>query len=179
MSIHPNAVFADVTHPADKRPSLNPDGQRSPQVMRNCCALVIAALLPQQPTTPTPSATVTPPSGPLLDLSIPGQLWFVGIVSLVLVILFVAATVYDVRTASRLQEERLTLLGKLVDKSALTPTDAAAIGRSLNRPARGVQGLTRSLIALSILAVIGLAVAAAMVSPAADASDLRRTLLSP
>lgn len=105
-------------------------------------------------------------------------MWLVGLYALVLVGCLIAATVYDVRSAYKLQAERLKLIDKMIAAPRGSSSYSQVIQGYMKSPTRGIQGLTRGLIGLTILASVSLALAIAMVSYGAGADDLRRTIVA-
>jgi hypothetical protein len=139
----------------------------------------LAAVTPS-PSPPFPSAPRSPSPGPsvgLIGLEPGDAVVFVALCSLVVAALLAAAIVYDVRLAAQLQIRRLNLVDKLADRFP-DARGAAAMVTSMRQPTRGVQGLTRSLIALTILTAVVLALAATLVSTAPEAAGLRQTVIA-
>jgi hypothetical protein len=137
---------------------------------------------------PSPSPSATPSDGAtagsaggsgsgLQALSVSDAMWFVSLTTLVLVLLLVAATIFDLWYANRVYKERLAIIKGLVHSPA-TEAETKLWLTALGRPVSGVQGLTRSLIAFSILAALVLALTAVFTSSATDAAELRKTLVT-
>jgi succinate dehydrogenase hydrophobic anchor subunit len=100
---------------------------------------------------------------------------FVLIAAVVVVIAAVAVVplIMDVRRATAWRQQ---ITDKLIDQAA-TDHEVRDFLRDLREP-RGVRGLTRSVIAVLILALVGFALAVAMLSSGADSGDLRKTIVT-
>ncbi|MFI0719159.1 hypothetical protein [Streptomyces sp. NPDC021224] len=100
---------------------------------------------------------------------------FVLIAAVVVVIAAVAVVplIMDVRRATAWRQQ---LTDQLIDRAA-TDEEVRDFLRDLREP-RGVRGLTRSVIAILILALVGFALAVAMLSSGADSGDLRKTIVT-
>ncbi|MFI0899106.1 hypothetical protein [Streptomyces sp. NPDC020983] len=100
---------------------------------------------------------------------------FVLIAAVVVVVAAIAVTplIMDVRRATAWRQQ---LTDQLIDRAA-TDEEVRDFLRDLREP-RGVRGLTRSIIAVLILALVGFALAVAMLSTDADAGDLRKTIVT-
>jgi hypothetical protein len=100
---------------------------------------------------------------------------FVLIAAVVVVIAAVAVIplIMDVRRATAWRRE---ITDRLID-SAASDADVRDFLRDLREP-RGVRGLTRSIIAILILALVAFALAVAMLSSGADSGDLRKTIVT-
>lgn len=100
---------------------------------------------------------------------------FILIAAVVVVIAGIAITplIMDVRRATAWRQQ---LTDQLIDRAA-TDHEVRDFLRDLREP-RGVRGLTRSIIAILILALVGFALAVAMLSSGADSGDLRKTIVT-
>ena len=118
-------------------------------------------------------AAQTQQTQPISGLS--GRTAFVLIAALVVVIAVIAVIpmIMDVRRAT---EWRQQLTDHLIDRAA-TDHEVRDFLRDLREP-RGVRGLTRSIIAVLILALVGFALAVAMLSAGSDSGDLRKTIVT-
>jgi hypothetical protein len=101
-----------------------------------------------------------------------------ALVLIAVVVVAVAAVavlplIMDVRRATAWRRQ---LTDRLIDKAATDP-EVRDFLRDLREP-RGVRGLTRSIIAVLILTLVGFALAVAMLSADADAGDLRKTIVT-
>ena len=112
-------------------------------------------------------------AGPIAGMS--ARAAFVLIAGIVLAIAVVAVVplIMDVRRATAWRRE---LTDRLIDRAA-TDEEVRDFLRDLREP-RGVRGLTRSIIAVLILALVGFALAVAMLSGGADSGDLRKTIVT-
>lgn len=110
---------------------------------------------------------------PILGLK--GSSAFVLIAAVIVVIAAIAVVplIMDVRRATAWRQQ---LTDRLIDQAA-TDAEVRDFLRDLREP-RGVRGLTRSIIAVLILALVGFALAVAMLSSGADSGDLRKTIVT-
>jgi hypothetical protein len=110
---------------------------------------------------------------PISGLS--GRTAFVLIAAVVVVIAVIAVIplIMDVRRATAWRQQ---LTDHLIERAA-TDHEVRDFLRDLREP-RGVRGLTRSIIAVLILALVGFALAVAMLSSGADSGDLRKTIVT-
>jgi amino acid transporter len=123
---------------------------------------------------PLPAVTTAAGSGePIHGLH--GGTAFVLIAAVVIVVAAIAVTplIMDVRRATAWRQQ---LTDHLIDHAA-TDHEVRDFLRDLREP-RGVRGLTRSIIAVLILALVGFALAVAMLSSGSDAGDLRKTIVT-
>lgn len=104
-----------------------------------------------------------------------GATAFVLIAAVVVVVALIAVIplIMDVRRATAWRQQ---LTDRLIDQAA-TDHDVRDFLRDLREP-RGVRGLTRSIIAILILALVGFALAVAMLSSGADSGDVRKTIVT-
>jgi hypothetical protein len=123
------------------------------------------------PTVPHAAAALS--AGPVAGLS--GTSAFVLIAVVVVAVAAIAVTplILDVRRATAWRQQ---LTDHLLDHAA-DDEEVRDFLRDLREP-RGVRGLTRSIIAVLILALVGFALAVAMLSSGADAGDLRKTIVT-
>ncbi|HEY5835741.1 hypothetical protein [Streptomyces sp.] len=100
---------------------------------------------------------------------------FVLIAAVVVIIAGIAVLplIMDVRRAT---DWRQQITNRLIDQAHTDPGIRDFL-RDLREP-RGVRGLTRSIIAVLILALVGFALAVAMLSSGGDAGDLRKTIVT-
>jgi hypothetical protein len=142
---------------------------------------------------PTPGATVGPtlsptpsPTGgatsasPLLDVGGTSALWFIGICAAALALTWVVLLAYDATQANKWRLEGQyklldAMIGKIKDP---TVEEIRQIASALDTPARGMQGLTRSLLGFIIATFVGFALVATLVSSSIDSSDLRKTIIT-
>jgi len=109
---------------------------------------------------------------------IPGLDGWTAVLLVALVVLAIAAVavtplIMDVRRATAWRRQ---LTDHLMERAA-TDQEVRDFLRDLREP-RGVRGLTRSIIAVLILALVGFALAVAMLSSGADSGDLRKTIVT-
>lgn len=104
-----------------------------------------------------------------------GRTAFVLIAVVVVAIAAVAVIplVMDIRRATAWRRQ---LTDHLIDRAA-DDEEIRDFLRDLREP-RGVRGLTRSVIAVLILALVGFALAVAMLSSGSDSGDLRKTIVT-
>ncbi|MFI1094229.1 hypothetical protein [Streptomyces sp. NPDC020917] len=104
-----------------------------------------------------------------------GRTAFILVAAVVVVIAVIAVIpmIMDVRRATAWRQQ---LTDHLIDQAA-TDADVRDFLRDMREP-RGVRGLTRSIIAVLILALVGFALAVAMLSSGADSGDLRKTIVT-
>ncbi|MCL2728418.1 MAG: hypothetical protein FWE15_00165 [Actinomycetia bacterium] len=119
------------------------------------------------------AAELAAQSQPIPGLS--GRTAFVLVAAVVVLIAIVAVIpmIMDVRRATAWRQQ---LTDHLIDQAA-TDADVRDFLRDMREP-RGVRGLTRSIIAVLILALVGFALAVAMLSSGADSGDLRKTIVT-
>jgi hypothetical protein len=63
-------------------------------------------------------------------------------------------------------------------RGGITAEELRQLASALDEPPRGTPGLTRSLIALTIVTLLGVAMIATLVSTAEDSVDLRKTIVT-
>jgi hypothetical protein len=104
-----------------------------------------------------------------------GRTAFVLIAVVVVVIAAIAVVplILDIRRATAWRQQ---LTDRLIDRAA-DDQEVRDFLRDLREP-RGVRGLTRSIIALIILALVGFALAVTMLSSGSDSGDLRKTIVT-
>ena len=133
------------------------------------------------------SASAATPSAPFINTSHPG--WFVVIVAGLFSLALFGIALYDRVSADvwrrgKFAEFANALLERVhgASKSAgkshdLTPHEAVVILKKVNEPPKTTPGLTRTLLAIGLLALIGIVLAALLVSNAASAADLLKTVV--
>jgi peptidoglycan/LPS O-acetylase OafA/YrhL len=120
--------------------------------------------------------TVTSLAGAAEPISgLTGGSAFILIAAVVVVVAAIAVVplIMDVRRATAWRRQ---LTDHLIDRAA-TDQEVRDFLRDLREP-RGVRGLTRSIIAVLILALVGFALAVAMLSSGPDSGDLRKTIVT-
>ncbi|WP_329138106.1 hypothetical protein OG552_29605 [Streptomyces sp. NBC_01476] len=98
------------------------------------------------------------------------------LIAIVVVVIAGVAVVPLILDVIRATAWRRQLTDRLIDRAA-DDQDVRDFLRDLREP-RGVRGLTRSVIALLILALVGFALAVTMLSSGSDSSDLRKTIVT-
>jgi hypothetical protein len=124
-------------------------------------------------THPTPAVTSAAALEPLHGLSSGPALLLIAAVVVLIAVIATIPLIMDVRRATAWRQQ---LTDHLIDRAA-TDHEVRDFLRDLREP-RGVRGLTRSIIAVLILALVGFALAVAMLSSGADAGDLRKTIVT-
>jgi len=124
-------------------------------------------------THPTPAVTSAAALEPLHGLSSGPALLLVAALVVLIAVMATIPLIMDVRRATAWRQQ---LTDHLIDRAA-TDHEVRDFLRDLREP-RGVRGLTRSIIAVLILALVGFALAVAMLSSGADAGDLRKTIVT-
>lgn len=88
----------------------------------------------------------------------------------------------DARRAYKLRMRALELVGgKLLDvaaKDGLKITELRELLATIGEPATGQRGLSRALMAFTIITVIGVALVALLLSGSVDSGDLRKTVIT-
>src|SRR5690242_17393055 len=124
-------------------------------------------------THPTPTVTSAAALEPLHGLSSGPALLLIAAVVVLIAVIATIPLIMDVRRATAWRQQ---LTDHLIDRAA-TDHEVRDFLRDLREP-RGVRGLTRSIIAVLILALVGFALAVAMLSSGPDAGDLRKTIVT-
>jgi len=106
----------------------------------------------------------------------------VAVIGLAIALLWSVPIWVDARRAYRLREKAVALVsGKLLDaatKDGLKLTELRALLATIGEPATGQRGLSRALMAFTIITVVGVALVALLLSGSADSSDLRKTVIT-
>jgi hypothetical protein len=136
---------------------------------------VLDALLAQA----TPTTTVP---GPVVQLQGPRAVALVISIGVGIAILWSLPIWLDARRAYKLRERAVELVGgKLLDvaaKDGLKITELRELLATIGEPATGQRGLSRALMAFTIITVIGVALVALLLSGSVDSGDLRKTVLT-
>jgi hypothetical protein len=126
------------------------------------------------PTTTTPE--------PVIELQGTRAVVLVAVIGLAIALLWSVPIWVDARRAYRLREKAVALVsGKLLDaatKDGLKLTELRALLATIGEPATGQRGLSRALMAFTIITVVGVALVALLLSGSADSSDLRKTVIT-
>jgi hypothetical protein len=124
----------------------------------------------------------TNPSGQALELQGAGAMVFLVAVGLALAAVWFVPVLLDARRAYRLRRDVIGFLReeamRLVARDGLTLDELKALLHTIGEPATGQRGLARALMALSITTVVGVVAFALLLSSAADAADLRKTVVT-
>jgi hypothetical protein len=88
----------------------------------------------------------------------------------------------DARRAYRLRDQAIKLIGgqllEAAKKNGLTVAELRELLGTIGEPATGQRGLTRALMAFTIITIVGVALVAVLLSSSSDASDLRKTIIT-
>jgi hypothetical protein len=103
-----------------------------------------------------------------------------------LVVIWFGMTLYDRKTTNDWRKSTFANLAQQIVRNAsprasdppLTTDEAKALAAVVNTPPRGTPGLTRTLLALGLLALIGVALVALVVGDGSKASDLLKTVVT-
>jgi hypothetical protein len=127
----------------------------------------------------TPTTTVP---GPVIELEGTRAVVLVGVIGLAIALLWSVPIWVDARRAYRLREKAVALIsGKLLDaatKDGLKLSELRALLGTIGEPATGQRGLSRALMAFTIITVVGVALVALLLSGSADSGDLRKTVIT-
>ena len=117
-----------------------------------------------------------------MELRGPGAAALVVGVGVVLAVIWWLPIWLDARRAYRLREQAINLIGgRLLDaakKDGLKMNELRELLATIGEPATGQRGLARALMAFTIITVVGVALAALLLSGAGDAGDLRKTVIT-
>jgi hypothetical protein len=147
-------------------------------------AVAPLVLLPAWPwqTTVVAQTTTTTVSGPVIELRGSGAVALVVSVGVAFALLWSVPMWVDARRAYRLRERAVQLVGgRLLDaakKDNLTVAELRELLGTIGEPATGQRGLARSLMAFTIITVVGVALLALLLSSSTDAGDLRKTVIT-
>jgi hypothetical protein len=110
-------------------------------------------------------------------------LWIAGL-ALFLALLWFVPILYDIRQANKWRATRQAALieemvrGASKGRQGLTVEEVRQLVSAMDRPPRGTQGLTSSLLALLIVFLVGIALFANLLSRGDDSADLRKTIVT-
>jgi hypothetical protein len=126
--------------------------------------------------------TTTTGPGPVIELRGSGAAVLVVAVGLAVAVVWAVPLWVDARRAYRLRTRAVELVGgRLLDaakKDGLSIEELRALLGTIGEPATGQRGLARSLMAFTIITVVGVALIALLLSNATDAGDLRKTVIT-
>ena len=134
--------------------------------------------------TPTPTPTDSPSTTPLVHVQGNQALWFIGIVAGAVALLWFSLLFFDVRSTNKWrQKDQRELLDKMIDGArekggGLSVEEVRQLVSAMDRPPRGASGLTQSLLALTIVTLVGVALVATLVSTGSDSIDQRKTIIT-
>ncbi len=132
----------------------------------------------------TPPTTGTPSGQALMNTTHP--LRFVGAIVGVLTVMWFVLLLYDRISIYRWRKTDFKELMKvLLDEArpragdpALSMEEVAFLAKAIGQPPKSTPGLTRSMLALGLLTLIGIALAALIVGDSGIADDMLKTLLT-
>jgi hypothetical protein len=157
-------------------------------VTRPTPLVVLSAVALYQPTTTSPPSTSPPtsttiststtaPAAPLVGVHGAAALWFIAVVIAIIAGLAFAPTIIDAWKAAKWRTTLTNELTQEMHQGRIAHSDLQALLAAIAEP-RGVRGLTRSLIALLVVVLATFALAVTVLSDAADAIDLRKTIIT-
>ncbi|HTZ06006.1 MAG TPA: hypothetical protein VMB53_09640 [Gaiellaceae bacterium] len=131
----------------------------------------------------TASAATPAPDAPFIDTSHP--VWFVFIIAGLFTALLFALVLYDRVAANKWRKGEYAKFAKMLLgdsekdglKRPLTTKDVDTLLRRIGEPPKSQTGLTRTLLALGLLALIAIALTALLVSDAKSAPDILKTVI--
>lgn len=135
-------------------------------------------------TSPSPSPTDAPATTPLVHVQGNQALWFIGIVAGGVALLWFSLLFFDVRSTNRWRRtDQRELLDKMIEGArdkggGLSVEEVRQLVSAMDRPPRGTSGLTQSLLALTIVTLVGVAMVATLVSTGGDSIDQRKTIIT-
>jgi hypothetical protein len=128
------------------------------------------------------TSTTAAPAGPVIDLKGSQAIAVVIAVGLGVAIMWVVPFWMDARRAYRLRDQAIKLIGgqllEAARKNGLTVAELRELLGTIGQPATGQRGLTRALMAFTIITIVGVALVAVLLSSSGDASDLRKTIIT-
>ncbi len=127
--------------------------------------------------TPTPSPSASPDAGPLVNVNSAKGITLLILFIVAVVLVWTIPFLWDIAAAYRKQRSAVDAMIKSF-REKLTSTDLKQLARIVRESPSGTKGLTRALIALTILTALSLALFLTLFSSAADAADLRKTLIT-
>jgi len=132
-----------------------------------------------------PQTTPTTSTGPVLNLAGSDATWFVATVIGIFALAWLGLTWYDrVSTSNWRKNEYTDMLAAILSDarpkagSALSADDANELAKAMGQPPKGIQGLTRTLIALGLLTLVGVALVSLLVGNSNNASELLKTVVT-
>jgi hypothetical protein len=128
------------------------------------------------------TTTTAAPAGPVIDLKGPQAIALVIAIGLGIAIMWVVPFWMDARRAYRLRDQAIKLIGgqllEAAKKNGLTVAELRELLGTIGEPATGQRGLSRALMAFTVITIVGVALIAVLLSSSSDASDLRKTIIT-
>jgi hypothetical protein len=128
------------------------------------------------------TTTTVAPAGPVIDLNGSQAIAVVIAIGLGVALMWVVPFWMDARRAYRLREQAVKLIGgqllEAAKKNGLSVAELRELLGTIGQPATGQRGLTRALMAFTIITIIGVALVAVLLSSSGDAGDLRKTIIT-
>ena len=136
--------------------------------------------------TTTTLSTTTTSAGAVLHLGSGGAVAFIAVLVGAFTLVWLALTAYDRQQTSKWRVNQYTpMLKELLADAKPRPNDpplstdeVSALAHAISLPPRGITGLTRTIIALGLLTLVGVALAALLVGVSSNASDLLKTVVT-
>ena len=145
---------------------------------------VLAPTVAFSATSPSPSPTDPPSTTPLVHVQGNQALWFIGIVAGAVALMWFSLLFFDVRSTNRWRhKDQRELLDQMIEGArdkggGLSVEEVRQLVSAMDRPPRGTSGLTQSLLALTIVTLVGVAMVATLVSTGGDSIDQRKTIIT-
>ncbi|MFL5799213.1 MAG: hypothetical protein ACJ77A_14935 [Actinomycetota bacterium] len=151
-------------------------------------ALPVAAALGAPTSTPgaTPGSTPgpTPSSGPILDVGGGSAVVLIALIGAAIALLWIVPMMVDTLKSHRaLRRFSESLMQEVIEEARRTKGQMSVdklreVLKLLDHGPTGMRGLARALMAFAIITIVAVALVAVLVSGAADASDLRKTIIA-
>jgi hypothetical protein len=135
-------------------------------------------------TSPSPAPTDPPSTTPLVHVQGNQALWFIGIVAGAVALMWFSLLFFDVRSTNKWRhKDQRELLDQMIEGArdkggGLSVEEVRQLVSAMDRPPRGTSGLTQSLLALTIVTLVGVAMVATLVSTGGDSIDQRKTIIT-
>jgi hypothetical protein len=132
-----------------------------------------------QTQTPTPTATPTATPGTrVIDLSGTQAVWFIVALGIGLSVLWFGLAFYDRFSASKRLNRLVKSIERREDDPALSVAQIRALTAAIQKPPPGAHGLTRMTLAFGLLSLVGIVLAALLVSDATVTEDLLKSVVT-
>ena len=111
--------------------------------------------------TPSPAQSPAPPETPAFNVGGNQSLWFIGIIAMAVALLWFSLLAYDVRSTNKWRrEDQKKMIEKMIEGATkrgngLSVEEVRQLVSAMDRPPRGTSGLTQSLLALTIVTLVG------------------------